>query len=181
VSSLLRGVVSVTRTKRRRFLWCAWWSGEPTADPFRPPDAWSGGARTEDEARAAAEKAAGFTLRPVAGRWAGAFLRIRAGLPPFPRARREPGPDDAGAPSEKPGETPARPVDPYALLGVPRGAPLDVVKAAFKKKALEHHPDHGGDAATFMALKRAYDGIVRRRARPQPVAKRAVTKRGRPH
>lgn len=152
MATLFRGVYSVTRTKRRRFLWCAWWTGEPVEEPFRPPDAWSGGARTADQARSLAERAAGAALREVEGRWAGAWVRVRAGLPPFV-------------------ERPAQPLrtprtdGPHAVLGVPPGAPLDEVKAAFRRKALEHHPDHGGDAAAFMAVKRAYDGIVRRRAR----------------
>jgi len=152
VATLFRGVYSVTRTKRRRFLWCAWWTGEPTEEPFRPPDAWSGGARTAEEARALAERAAGASLSPVEGRWAGAWVRVQAGLPPFaPRPARAP--------------RPAPPDGPHAILGIVPGAPLDAVKAAFRRKALEHHPDHGGDPAAFMAVKRAYDGIVRRRAR----------------
>jgi curved DNA-binding protein CbpA len=36
---------------------------------------------------------------------------------------------------------------------------------AFRKKALEHHPDHGGAPDQFMAVKRAYDAILKRRAR----------------
>jgi hypothetical protein len=158
MSGLSRAVYAIARTKRRRYLWCVWWTGEPTAKPFRPPDAWGGGAHTEDEARILAERAAGMPLDLIDGHWAGAWKRIRAGLPPFPT--RAPRPtasteDDARA----------RPVDPYALLGIEATATLDDVKAAFRKKALQHHPDHGGEAAAFMAMKRAYDAIVKRRAR----------------
>jgi hypothetical protein len=153
VTTLFRGVYSVTRTKRRRLIWCAWWSGEPSEAPFRPPDAWSGGARSEDEARALAERAAGMPLLPIEGRWAGAWVRVRAGLPPF--VERVAGAASSASP---------RPVDPHALLGVAPGAPLEEVKAAFRRKALEHHPDRGGDAAAFIAVKRAYDRIVRRRS-----------------
>jgi hypothetical protein len=152
VATLFRGVYSVTRTKRRRFLWCAWWTGEPTEEAFRPPDAWSGGARTEEEAKVLAERAAGAPLRAIEGRWAGAWVRVHAGLPPFverpARAVRAPRSDG-----------------PHAILGVLPGASLDELKAAFRRKALEHHPDHGGDSAAFIAVKRAYDGIVKRRAR----------------
>lgn len=151
--TLFRGVYSVTRTKRRRFLWCAWWSREPGEAPFRPPDAWSGGARTLEEARTLAERAAGMPLEPIEGRWAGAWVRVQAGLPPF--VERAGVAVTAASP---------RPVDPHALLGVAAGAPLEEVKAAFRRKALEHHPDHGGDAAAFIAVKRAYDRIVRRRS-----------------
>jgi hypothetical protein len=154
VPTLVRSVFSVTRSRRRRFLWCAWWTGEPTAAPFRPPDAWAGGARTEKEAELAAARAAGTPVQRIEGRWAGAWVRVRAGLPAFP-PRRQPGSTAARAP---------QPVDPHALLGVAAGAPLDELKAAFRRKALEHHPDRGGQAADFIALKRAYDRLVRRRA-----------------
>jgi len=153
VTSLFRGVYSVTRTKRRRFLWCAWWSREPSEAPFRSPDAWSGGARTAEEARTLAERAAGMPLVPIEGRWAGAWVRVRAGLPPFV--------DRVGAPVTV---ASPRSVDPHALLGVAPGAPLEEVKAAFRRKALEHHPDRGGQAAVFIAVKRAYDRIMRRRS-----------------
>jgi hypothetical protein len=152
MTALFRGVYSVTRTKRRRFLWCAWWTGEPRESPFRAPDAWSGGARSEEEARALAERAAGMALQPTERRWAGAWVRVRAGLPPFV--------DRAAAIHRAP-----RPVDPHALLGVAPGASLEEVKAAFRRKALEHHPDRGGDAAAFIAMKRAYDRLVRRLTR----------------
>ncbi len=154
MSAISRGVFAIARTKRRRYLWCAWWTGEPKAKPFRPPDAWGGGATTEEEARTFAERAAGMPLEPIDGHWAGAWKRMRAGREPFvahaPRTAR----DDV-----------ARAVDPYALLGVTADADLEAIKAAFRKKALEHHPDHGGSAEAFIAIKRAYDGIVRRRAR----------------
>ena len=157
MSGLSRAVYAIARTKRRRYLWCVWWTGEPTAKPFRPPDAWGGGAHTEEEARILAERAAGMPLDLIDGHWAGAWKRMRAGLPPFPtRAPRPTVSTDEGR---------ARPVDPYALLGIEATATLDDVKAAFRKKALEHHPDRGGDAAAFMAVKRAYDAIAKRRAR----------------
>jgi hypothetical protein len=158
MTGLSRAVYAIAKTKRRRYLWCAWWTGEPTARPFRAPDAWGGGARTEDEARALAERAAGRSLDLIEGRWAGAWKRMQAGLPPFPKASGQPSP----ASTE---DARARPVDPYALLGTVASASLDEVKTAFRKRALEHHPDHGGSTDAFVALKRAYDTILRRRAR----------------
>jgi len=157
MSGLARAVYAIARTKRRRFLWCVWWSGEPTAKPFRPPDAWGGGADTEEEAKALAEKAAGMPLELIDGHWAGAWKRVRAGLPAFPSR--------AARPATAPSEERARPVDPYALLGVDATASLEDLKLAFRKKALEHHPDHGGAPDLFMAVKRAYDSVVKRRAR----------------
>lgn len=157
MSGLARAVYAIARTKRRRFLWCVWWTGEPTAKPFRPPDAWGGGAHTEEEARALAEKAAGMPLELIDGHWAGAWKRVRAGLPAFPSR--------AARPATAASQERARPVDPYALLGVDATASLDDLKVAFRKKALEHHPDHGGEPELFMAVKRAYDAVVKRRAR----------------
>ena len=153
MTALLRAVVAVARTKRRRYLWCAWWSDAPCADPFRPPDAWKGGAHSGEEAVEAAQAVAGMSLSLIESRWAGAWLRVRAGLPPFPeRAPR--------APSTGP-----TPVDPHAVLGVPAGAPLEELRAQFRVRALLLHPDHGGDASAFIALKRAYDTLSARRRR----------------
>jgi hypothetical protein len=157
MSGLTRAVYAIARTKRRRFLWCVWWSGEPTAKPFRAPDAWGGGAHTEEEAKTLAEKAAGRPLELIDGHWAGAWKRVRAGLPAFPSR--------AARPTAAPSEERAKPVDPYALLGVDATASLEDLKVAFRKKALEHHPDHGGAPELFMAVKRAYDNAVKRRAR----------------
>jgi len=161
MSSLARGVYAITRTKRRRLLWCAWWTGEPQAAPFRAPDAWGGGARDEDEAKAMAESVAGRPLTCIEGRWAGAWVRVRAGLAPFPsRAPR----DVATCPPS--------PASPYRVLGVAEGASLDEVKAAFREQALAHHPDHGGTAEGFIAVKRAYDAAVARIERGGPRRRR---------
>lgn len=157
MTGLARAVYAIAKTKRRRFLWCVWWTGEPTAKPFRPPDAWGGGAHTEEEARGLAERAAGMPLDLIDGHWAGAWKRMRAGLPPFPKTTARPTASTADAR--------AKPVDPYVLLGVDAAATLEEVKVAFRQKALEHHPDHGGTAAAFMAVKRAYDSIVKRRTK----------------
>ena len=157
---LSRGVYAIARTKRKRYLWCAWWTHEPAAAPFRAPDAWGGGARTEEEARSLAERAAGRTLEPVDGHWAGAWKRILAGYKPFPAH----GPREPSASTDR-----AKPIDPFAVLEIGSDALLADVKIAFRKKALEHHPDRGGTAEGFMAIKRAYDAIVKRRLRrPSP-------------
>ncbi len=143
-------------------MWCVWWTGEPTAKPFRKPDAWGGGAKTEDEARVLSEAAAGMPLELIDGHWAGAWKRVLAGRPPFP-ARSSPEPRAGPAATE--GASPKRPVDPYALLQIAATASTAEVKAAFRRKALEHHPDRGGAPESFIAIKRAYDAITKRRAR----------------
>ena len=58
MTTLARAIVALAPTKRRRLLWCAWWTGTPTIEAFRPPDAWGGGATTAAEAVAMAERAA---------------------------------------------------------------------------------------------------------------------------
>jgi len=150
-SVVVRFVFALARTKRRRLLWCAWWTGEPKAAPFRAPDAWGGGAHTREEAQAMAEKAAGRPLSPVDDHWAGAWKRILAGLAPFPKRTVRAAPGAAVA-------------DPFLVLGVPRTATREEVQRAFRLKALRHHPDRGGVAEDFIALRRAYDSIRKRRA-----------------
>eukprot|EP00971_Amphidinium_carterae_P251872 5000798-Amphidinium_carterae.1 len=43
-------------------------------------------------------------------------------------------------------------MQPHEVLGVPLGAPLDVVRSAYKRAALESHPDKGGSKDTFSQI-----------------------------
>ena len=45
----------------------------------------------------------------------------------------------------------------YDVLGVDKSANQDEIKKAFRKKAVEHHPDKGGDEAKFREASEAYD------------------------
>lgn len=47
--------------------------------------------------------------------------------------------------------------DYYEILGVGKNASDDEIKKAFRKKALEHHPDKGGDEAKFKEINEAYE------------------------
>lgn len=48
--------------------------------------------------------------------------------------------------------------DYYEVLGVPKTATADDIKKAFRKLALEHHPDrHGGDDSKFKEINEAYE------------------------
>jgi curved DNA-binding protein CbpA len=52
--------------------------------------------------------------------------------------------------------------DFYALLEVPRDANQDQIKAAYREKVQEYHPDHNDDPranAQFTALRKAYDTL----------------------
>lgn len=47
--------------------------------------------------------------------------------------------------------------DYYDLLGVNKNASADEIKKAFRKAAVEHHPDRGGDEAKFKEVNEAYE------------------------
>lgn len=168
MTALSVAVCSIAPTRRRRFLWAAWWSGAPTRHPFRNPDAHGGGARSEEEALAQAEQATGRALVPISPQWARAWSRVMQGEPPFPRPatlRMDGAPPPvepltAGAPPTSPD-----PASTWALLGVPRTATLLELKRAYRKRALETHPDQGGDPDAFRALQRAYERAVARHRR----------------
>jgi curved DNA-binding protein CbpA len=65
-------------------------------------------------------------------------------------------------------------VDPYAVLGVARGADDAAIHAAYRDAVRRTHPDAGGSAAAFEAVQEAYEALrdpARRRAwgaKPQP-------------
>lgn len=48
-------------------------------------------------------------------------------------------------------------MDHYLTLGVSKTATQDEIKKAYRKLAMEHHPDRGGDHARFAAINEAYD------------------------
>ena len=50
-------------------------------------------------------------------------------------------------------------MDYYKTLGVNRNASQDEIKKAFKKQAMKHHPDKGGDANTFQQINEAYETL----------------------
>ena len=47
----------------------------------------------------------------------------------------------------------------YDILEVPRDATVDVIKKQYKKLALKHHPDRGGDPETFKKISEAYQTL----------------------
>lgn len=154
---LFAAVVSIAPTRRRRFLWAAWWTAPPAREPFRKPDASAGGARTREEARQQAERAAGRALVEIEPLWARAWSRVLMDLPPFTRpAADEP--------------TAARPTSPapdsiWTTLGLDPRATIEQIRAAFRQRALVTHPDRGGDPDAFRALRRAHDEALARKTR----------------
>ncbi len=47
--------------------------------------------------------------------------------------------------------------DQYEILGVSKSASADEIKKAFRRSAIEHHPDRGGDEKKFKELNEAYE------------------------
>lgn len=47
----------------------------------------------------------------------------------------------------------------YDILGVPRDASQEEIKKAFRKLAMQHHPDKGGDPKEFQKISEAYETL----------------------
>ena len=149
MSELASAVVSIVGTQRRRYFWAAWWTSAPRYQPFQKPDASHGGARSRDEALAQAQRLSGRHLSVIEDHWALAWKRVL-------RGESSPTP-----PSEKPRlvrSAPA-PVSAWAQLGLAPGATLSELKRAYKRRALETHPDQGGEAEQFQRVQRAYEKL----------------------
>ena len=50
-------------------------------------------------------------------------------------------------------------MDYYSILGVSRNASQDEIKRAYRKLAMKHHPDRGGDAEKLQEINHAYDTL----------------------
>lgn len=51
-------------------------------------------------------------------------------------------------------------MDYYKILGVPRGASEEEIKKAYRKLAMTHHPDRGGNEEEFKKIKEAYEKLT---------------------
>lgn len=161
-TSLERGVVSIARTQRGRFAWVAWWTGAPSAAPFRKPDGSGGGFASWHEARADAERVSGRTLADLDSTWAHAFLRTLRGQPPFTETQVASLRDGKPKPTRPRREVPRSIWD---TLGVSAKATELELRRAYRLRALETHPDRGGTDEAFREVRAAYEEALRRRAK----------------
>lgn len=60
----------------------------------------------------------------------------------------------------------------YATLGVSETATQDEIKKAYRRLAMQHHPDKGGDTNKFQEIQSAYDAISDEQKRAQYDAER---------
>ncbi len=147
------GLYAIGPRKKGRVTWSAWWTTRPTPDRFTLPDA-RGDAADENGARHAAFQA----MAKVRGcrSWmeldaqfaVAAERQARGDDPPWPGAKK-PKPVDV---DEKKSHVD---VD-LAPLGISWPTTLRTVRAAYKKKAAEAHPDKGGTHDEMVALNRAF-------------------------
>jgi hypothetical protein len=159
---------SVTTTRRRRFMWVAWWTAPPAREPFRKPDAFSGGARSREEALAEARRAAGVPLVEIEPYWARAWARVLLGRAPW--GGRAEGAGGSSARGRTTTATAATSI--WETLGITARATADELKRAFHQRALATHPDRGGDPEAFREVQRAFKEAQRRIARRRPTRTR---------
>jgi|SRR6187431_1760528 len=157
-SALFAPVCAIAPTRRRRFLWAAWWTCAPSRKPFRKPDAYAGGARTRAEAQAAAERAAQCKLTEIESSWARAWSNVLVGKEPWPSTHPAAARDDAPK-----ARAASNAISIWQTLGLEPNATLTEIKQAYRAHALRTHPDRGGSADAFRAIQNAYEAALKRR------------------
>lgn len=125
----------------------------PSFSPFRKPDASNGGAASEEDALRDAQRVTGRHLQPIEPYWAHAWNRMLRGEPPPPM----PNP-------KKKADKSTTPISAWSILGLEPGATHAELKAAYRRKALESHPDRGGDPTAFRAVIASYEKLNKRRS-----------------
>lgn len=66
----------------------------------------------------------------------------------------------------------------YKTLGLESNATVEEVKQAYRKLAMKHHPDRGGDEAEFKKIKEAYEAITSGRANTSNFWQQGSSRRG---
>jgi hypothetical protein len=96
--------------------------------------------------------------------WARAAGRVLVGESPWTSRDSRSG-GDAPFTARASSRLPAGVVSIWQRLQVHPNASPDEIKRAYRQRALETHPDRGGDAEAFREVQRAYEEALRRRAR----------------
>lgn len=154
----MRAAVYSVSTKGGRAKWAAWWGDRPTRRRFVPPDA-RGEAVDEHAARqavfAAFSRARGVTSwREIESVFAVAADRWARGLdPPFPGEKPRRAPD--------PGPRVDLPREALEVLGLEPPVTLEEAREAYRRRALEHHPDRGGSHDDMLAVNEAWEAVRR--------------------
>jgi hypothetical protein len=91
---------------------------------------------------------------------------VLQGDPPFPSAPRG-APEPRGAPRAAAPAREAPRESIWAVLGLAPGAPTEAIKRAYFARALETHPDRGGDAEAFRRVTSAYEEALTRAKKSQ--------------
>lgn len=151
------GVYAISTRGDGRAVWAAWWTELPAPAPFVPPDARG---EASDEHAAQREVLQAFsrvrgcrTRRQIDGRFALAADRWAHGVdPPFPGARRRAARGHVAAPSELPR-------DAVECLGLTPPFTFERAREAYRRRALEDHPDRGGSHGDILALNDAWQRV----------------------
>jgi len=111
---------------------------------------------------AAAESAAGCKLTEIESTWARAWSNILVGKEPWPSST---GTRSGEVPPRAPAAANVSSI--WQTLGLEPGASLDEIKRAYRTRALQTHPDRGGNAAEFRKVHAAYERALERRKHAQ--------------
>jgi hypothetical protein len=95
----------------------------------------------------------------IDARWAGAWVRVLRGDPPWPKPRvpRPEGEPRASTATPPPATAKGSRAWALGVLGLEPAVTSVEIKRAFRSIALRTHPDRGGDQAAFVEARRAYD------------------------
>lgn len=68
--------------------------------------------------------------------------------------------DEPPEPSPRGARIPHAIAQAFAALHLATTAPLEVVQASYRALSKNHHPDHGGDHRSMVAINNAYDAVL---------------------
>ncbi|MGZ3419857.1 MAG: hypothetical protein ACXWUG_13195 [Polyangiales bacterium] len=151
----MNGVYAIADKGTRSF-WAAWWTVLPSRARFVPPDARGEAVDVHAAKQAAFEafaKARGVTgWREVDATYATAADRWARGIDPvFPGDKKRAVPKlDASL---------DLPDDVREILDLRGPATLESAREAYRRRALELHPDRGGTHEQMLALNRAWEVV----------------------